>query len=413
MKRFYTNKYTYKPYFSYLHYLFLRIFKSSSTIWISVISWIFVFLLSMSPVFLNKEDIQQFIPLFSLLIIIFNTVFSGIFAIIKSLNVFQDCLTDGTELLVISKPISRNQILFGKFSFIFAIGIIYSLLNTIFIAIGFSIVGLSNYSNANASIFGNLGASLLSFFIFAVISISISLKFSGKTARLLPFGVLLTSSIITIIFSQVSSFFSFPTQDMTKKIQEYLNNQLVSNKIQYQSNDVTKITLNTPPLSYYQNESKSYFYIDRFDFETNVTSGSWYLYSSNLISDTDIKNIYNYVVNNIYKYLKEIKSISASGIIAINYINPVSAFASIANLSNESNKVFNTRSTPYNFFYSNFKIQSNVEIVENLDKYNSPSAIEIQAQQMDAPWQIAILWFSLFSVLLVWIIYAYSRKDFI
>ncbi|SYV90648.1 ABC-type transport system involved in multi-copper enzyme maturation, permease component, partial [Metamycoplasma alkalescens] len=79
-----------------------------------IIGLIFKFLIN--PKYL---DLSTFIYIFAI------SLMTIIFASIKTLNIFKDMEKEGLELISLSKPISRNNLIFGKLLALIYFGLIW------------------------------------------------------------------------------------------------------------------------------------------------------------------------------------------------------------------------------------------------------------------------------------------------
>ena len=73
----------------------------------------------------------------------FSIVFFAIVGIVKGLNVFQDPAGEGIEILIVSKPIERWQVVLVKFLIFHLLGIVYLFASMIIYSICAAILGLN------------------------------------------------------------------------------------------------------------------------------------------------------------------------------------------------------------------------------------------------------------------------------
>lgn len=108
---------------SYIAYLTKRLLSS--------VSFYVVFLLSLSAfaliLVLSIQILGFSLANLNVLPFIFLFIFGSIFSVILSLNIFKSGEEDGTELLIVSKPISRTQIVVSKFIILVSWLFIYSI----------------------------------------------------------------------------------------------------------------------------------------------------------------------------------------------------------------------------------------------------------------------------------------------
>lgn len=218
-----------RPILIYFWYLTRLVFTMWST-WVLLIMGLLAgFALNLVPlIFKFGEEAYKFSWLvktclsWSLVLVIF---IAGLIGVMKTINVFTDSEKDGSDLLIVSKPITRAQIIFTRFLFLFSLAIIYSILNLILFCISLAILDLSNSIFSTAGIkFGMFLAPLLSFMIMGLFSLFLSLKFSSKTARVLPivmsFGGVISA---TVLIPVIATFFYSPVEALEKSITNTLS----------------------------------------------------------------------------------------------------------------------------------------------------------------------------------------------
>ncbi|MGL4854019.1 MAG: ABC transporter permease, partial [Lentisphaeria bacterium] len=145
---------------------------------------------------------MRFIPILLSIMLI---IFAATFGVSKSMQLFHEFQTEGTELIVVSKPISRTHILISKFGFLFILGLIYTALITIMCVIGFSVVGFDEYASSGITAGGIFGATTIAYMIMGLISIAICISTdnSAKLAKTLPSIVLSVSAMACTIVPQL------------------------------------------------------------------------------------------------------------------------------------------------------------------------------------------------------------------
>jgi ABC-2 type transport system permease protein len=105
------------------------------------------------------------------------------------INVFSDPKTNGSELIIIAKPIKRIKLICAKFLVVLSVGTIIILISMIFILIS---------GNSDQNISGILGRYLLGTFIISLLFSSIAMImncFSGKI------GILCTTVGLAVLLS--------------------------------------------------------------------------------------------------------------------------------------------------------------------------------------------------------------------
>ncbi|MGL4343133.1 MAG: hypothetical protein ACRCRZ_01000 [Metamycoplasmataceae bacterium] len=211
-----------KPIFSYLHFLNLYILKKPSTWIFLILTWSLIFILTLIPSFsfgsgaqyISNNNGDQIINpdqilltnIISILIFSIVVFLSSTCGILKFMNVFVDGQDEGIELLIISKPINRTQVILTRFIFIFIFSLIFSLVNFLMFLFGSLIVGTELFKNYSNILVGVLFGSLLSFTILGLLGALLGIKFSGKIARVFTMGVFSISYIFYMVSSQIGPF---------------------------------------------------------------------------------------------------------------------------------------------------------------------------------------------------------------
>lgn len=444
---------TYRPILSYTYYIFLRIIKNKSTWILLIISFIISLVLGFAPILISTkaQEIKMGLSILGTIGPMVITIFSMVFGVIKSLNIFSDSQSDGTELLIVSKPITRTQLIITRFIFLLIVGLLFSLLMFLAWTIGLAIVGFEHVNDITVSLLGVWAASFISFMITSVITILIALKFSSRAARVLPLIIMSVSAMIGVFPMVAGAFF---------------NSEISRNEIANISNTINTNYASLPPTEKFSLDNKSNgpnLTVDKFEFDDGNNSyyyqspfklsndsGGHYLYLERFsvsavngdivsFSISDLINgnyrygtseqwkaVYNFAIEQAANALSNY-SVNASGIVAINFINPMSAFYTIAGttgdnmlssyLSFSDSAIFNS-----NYSYSNF-IHSKDQIGINFNNYLDgsyqdikiplPSSIKIdKVTQVDSPLFVGILWFAIFMITISLCVIVYYRKDF-
>ncbi len=110
-----------------IKYMRLQLFLVSKRISTYVVPAVFalsLFLLIGLPIVLAGSPLPNKV---NSAILILPFIISAIFVAIKSLNIFKDSEEDGTELLIVSKPITRFRLVLGKFISLYTLIIFFSI----------------------------------------------------------------------------------------------------------------------------------------------------------------------------------------------------------------------------------------------------------------------------------------------
>ncbi len=199
-----------KPILAYFSFTTKYMIKKKSTIFIPILSFIFVLIFSMMPIFfLSSSDSLQTITMFTS-IFIFTTLLisistTSLFATIKALNLFKDISREGMEILIVSKPIKRSQIIFVRFVYFLFLGIALSLVNYFALLLGL-LISMSVFP-PNFPLFNHITiyffSMMMAYVFFGSISILFSLRFSTKLVSSLSMGILGVGNILSSTIPQM------------------------------------------------------------------------------------------------------------------------------------------------------------------------------------------------------------------
>ncbi|PYF43711.1 ABC transporter permease [Metamycoplasma alkalescens] len=147
-----------------------------------IIGLIFKFLIN--PKYL---DLSTFIYIFAI------SLMTIIFASIKTLNIFKDMEKEGLELISLSKPISRNNLIFGKLLALIYFGLIWS--SILFVSALISLYGIYSIRNLflNSLLFFIVGFS--TYMLISLLTALICYKLSSKISMTIPLVLFIPLSL--------------------------------------------------------------------------------------------------------------------------------------------------------------------------------------------------------------------------
>ncbi|MGL4252272.1 MAG: hypothetical protein ACRCW3_02725 [Metamycoplasmataceae bacterium] len=320
-----------KPLLAYFAFTAKYIMKKKSTIIAPLISFVLIMLVSMFPKFIltpndpiveNDMLSQAFVSMITIGVIASSSVFSTI----KALNLFKDISNEGMEILIVSKPIKRSQIISVRFLFFLLLGIGYSLFNYFAILIGLLISKDVRPDTLNIFDFVSISylVMMMTYILFGSISIMLSLKFStklvsGASSVILAVGIVLTQITPVIVPLVEKSFFY--------KINEY--------------------NLTNP------NEQIFVKY-----YET--TDGKIIIYTNDI--NVPLTNSENEIINNAWEQREDL-----SWLLGINeFVNPVAGISKISNpLKAFYDKPIESYDLNQNINFSDYNVALNKEAVKN------------------------------------------------
>lgn len=409
-----------KPIFSYFGFLSRSVLKKKS-IWIVFsIFLICGFIVSLIPSFVGTENgtnIYSYTSCFTIILpisISIQLIASCFCGALSFLIPFKDGESDGMELLIASKPITRLQIILSRILFFSIMSIFIGLLTLTFAGISYEVLHAQSISYMGVTIFegflyekglylgGMFGSSLLGFLIFGFISAGISLVASGKATRIIAVS---TIAISGIAGTQLSSLGNIIPSGITSKFVDVTNEVLNEN---YKGRRVSEVDTTQS----YNNDIITGFDFAYYNLDTNSLYIDDTLYGGILINQysginctvkgSDGSNYNTSISSSSLKssIWKEIAyrlgdSVNASGVTAVNYLNPLSALISIAS----SKPLSFSNGIPYNISASNIKMVSDGQFI-------------FEASPADPSWAVALMWVGVLGLLGVGITFGYLRKDF-
>ena len=175
------NQYRFKPIINYTRFTITYVMKKMST-WLApaIFSAIFILIAVIIGNFTGESQATN-LRMFMSISAMVSIVFFGIIGIIKALNIFQDPAAEGIEIMIVSKPIERWQIVLVKFLIFHALGIIYMFIMMMVYSICAAILGLNpSQISFNQIAVGNPLTNWFSYMLLGMIAILLSLKVNSK-----------------------------------------------------------------------------------------------------------------------------------------------------------------------------------------------------------------------------------------
>ena len=232
-----------KPILAYFSFTTKYMIKKKSTIFLPILSFIFVFIVAMMPTFflLESDSVQtqtMLTSIFMLTTSLISISLISLFATIKALNLFKDISSEGMEILIVSKPIKRSQIILVRFSYFLFLGIMLSLVN--YFAFLFGLLISMPVLPPDFPLFNHITiyffSMIMAYVFFGSISILLSLKFSTKLVSSLSMGIL---GVGTILSSTIPQIMPMVEKGFEQKLFEIQNQSPNSNRfyLQYDLDD--------------------------------------------------------------------------------------------------------------------------------------------------------------------------------
>lgn len=207
--------------FSYFEFLTKYLLKKKST-WLAPIIFGVIFIL-ISVIIGNFTGQTQStnLNMFRTMTGMFAVVFFALFGMNKGINLFRDPSEEGIELLVVSKPLERWQIILVKFIVFNIVGFLFFLISIIIFSICAAVLKVDASSTFVSISIGVPVTNWLSYILFGTIGILISIKFNSKT--ILSVGMVTVMALTaadTFIGSFSDLFISSRTTEYAAKIDE-------------------------------------------------------------------------------------------------------------------------------------------------------------------------------------------------
>lgn len=401
------------------------IFKKPSTWIVFAVFSVMVLLLCLMPKFLSiGMPVYQAVSSTIIYGSIGIALASGIQGVLRGLNIFKDSQKQGVEIILVSKPISRNQVLLSRFIFLICFSLLIAITNTLLATIAMAIVGFNAYSNILLIIFGTFGSSIISFLVMALIATTIAIFNFGRMSSILPILILSFSSIISIVFSSMATLIA-PTQlrNLSNQIVTKLNKKIANKEVSYEYTDYDNQKYKIKSFEYDSFESlfelikyegNDYIVLSRYASLSVKCEGLDWHQSINISDNSGDNNaqLSAEILTEVREFIAS-NNLSANGLVALNYINPISAFTSIAGgTSGSSNLTMGTNDISYNFSLLNMKPSSPITINNNGYSETYNNVWTFTTMQADPSWGVSLIWLSIIIALSTVNIISYNRKDF-
>lgn len=413
---------TSKQFGSMLVYISKVFFKKPSTYIVFGIFSIVILVASLIAPIYNKVNNDQNYT-FELVMIIISislvTLESAIISIIKTCSIFLDTQDEGFEIIIVSKPISRNTIFFSRLLFLMLFGLFVSIFNMLILVISCSIsenTFIDMYKGA--IIGGSLGTQLLTFSLFFGLTLIFGLLIGAKIGRIIPTVIFIASFIGNNIISSMGQAFA---KNPISKINEKLSNN-VNKKIKdmggfnYESEKVTYIDFeNTFRVS------NNWIYFNQIDLL--VGKDKWGSDKWMTINDSNLENNQTNleIVESIFEELHNISSVNGSiPIIAATYLNPMSAIMNISS-TNNLNYASSMEKDDLDIMYKYTNLAPKLpngkyyQIVPSTNWWGEDEilyASSYSLSKQDPAWALALMWGAIILTLATCSYLVYIRRDF-
>ena len=448
----------FQPFLAMLSFLTRTFFKNKSVYISYVICTIVVLISCLLPGWLNLEETMTRFLLTLPIITIFLSIW--IQSAAQTVFIFIDTQNEGLEILLLSKPIKRYHVFWSRTLFLFAFGLVISLLNLIFLYIGLiQIQSILTEKEILNIIGGAFGGQILLFLIVFSLTLLISMLISGKAGRVLPnlifsFSYVLTSIIPT--FSALDTKNINPLEKINMNFVNYLNAPDNLNNFKNELNEIVNPLFNSiiNEIKYvdYKNliEAQDNYnqvetpYIFSVGNSNTLVFNNMYLYTiepqyndknelingaelkdhlipininkdvNDLISDENREKFAKTIFDSLYESLKGKTIKGNSALIIFNYINPLSALTSMTgfNLSFGMSTFINQITLDEYSYYNEIGVIKNSSEHFNKDPNSGVYYTNFNTIKMNPAWALGTMW-SILAILLIGLsYYTYERRDF-
>ncbi len=397
----------------------------------------------------------------STMLVVECTVFAFNAALIGTLvflTIFKDGESDGTELITVSKPISRHQILTSRYIFTFVFALCIALIHTLLAGINYGIVSLTcnggdvnwmkkmilypGINDAGPGYFGGIfGGSILSFFLFGLIAAAMSNIAGGKTTRIVSLLVMFFSFGVVSISSQLlPALTSNPVlSSINKKAHKTIDS--FKGKTLQEINDQTHLPIfaqgtstgSSDEILFNEYKNLKITDIHYWDYPYGDIYSYDYIYDLNMYTiqpnfghinvffeadphDTygggqTLDNFFSEQGNVLNKYIiDQVGSTPASGAVALTYLNPMS---SMLGIMTQNLQTIQSLGVPYNWAVTKLLPMPSVSIPgSGSSSKNSPTVWIADYNVADPNWGLMLMWIAICGILGALTTVGYLRKDF-
>ncbi|BAP01007.1 ABC transporter [Mycoplasmopsis californica HAZ160_1] len=261
--------------FNYSRFAFNTIIKKKSTIIMPIIIFVcsiivgFIFQFAVSSKYLS---LAGYLYAFTILLI------TVIFASIKALNIFKDFEHEGLELISLSKPISRSQLILGKLVTLIYFGLIWALVLSISALTG--LYGVYAVSTLFIYALLYLFVGLCTYLIIGLITALIAYKVNQKIAITLPLAFFIPMTLGGVLLSaNTTSNVNNVAYFLNKKYPYHLSGNEVNAEPYYINNHKDELLLipNGQDNKTFSKEQKDY--LENVMKIANKSSTEWQIYS--------------------------------------------------------------------------------------------------------------------------------------
>lgn len=262
-------------YLRYSFFAFNTILKKKSSILLPIMTVAISFFVGIVFKFAVPSNYQELAVFFYTFIVI---IMTAVYSSIKALNLFKDLEQEGIEIITLSKPISRKQLILGKLMCLSYFGLIWS---ASLLISGFLYFYASfNFINVLLNSLTLFFISLTAYFIIGLFVSLLSFKLSQKIAMTLPLITFIPLSSIGILLASNQTTNINKASSYINKSYEYHHSGNEVNAEAYFINNNKDELLLIPNGSDNQNfDDEQNKYLETVVNYTNRSLTNWQIYS--------------------------------------------------------------------------------------------------------------------------------------
>ncbi|QQY78498.1 ABC transporter permease [Mycoplasma mycoides subsp. capri] len=279
----------------YAFFAFNITFKKKSSIFMPGVITVISFIIGLVFKFVVSDKYLELSGFLYTIALILTTV---VFSSIKSLNIFKDLENEGIEIITLSKPISRKNIVLGKLASLTFFGLLWSFV--LFICGLISLYAIHSFKDLILYSLLLMFVSLVTYLMVGLLVALLSNKLNQKISMTIPL-VLFVPLILTgsIISANVSSNVNIASSYINRKFPYHHSGNELNVEPFYLNNNKDELLLisNGPEYKGFGDEQEEY--LTSVVKYSNNSSSSWQIYS--LISvPYQLVNIFNIRNKNIF-----------------------------------------------------------------------------------------------------------------
>lgn len=432
----------------YLFSIFDIITKKS--FWISLIIYWIILIASQLLLFLkpnlNEWYFNNLTPyqLSFLTLISFNGIFFGIFGIIRGMNIFVDYKREGTEILLISKPLSRIHIFLSRLLVNLTIALFISIVN--FILFTIIVIPMARISNiiyiniltTNMILESSgfiIASTIFPYLFFSLLTGMLGQLLSSRGTMLIALAFV-SAHFVANIFTSPNFISMFSLLDRGKILNEkeflsQINKKLPNANLMIGNNKVTKISNSYDQnLEYEEFEYSRVFSIAELHnipfYQSRISWSNLYLYldngerqylQSNLeLNDTEFvakEKLNLFIATELSNYLNMTNSYSPK-FTFLNFLKFIDPFSALGTFEQRSSKFLNIPSlSNYEYKFSNYIFDSyQYKSPYQEDFYKFFSIIPTKIEKIIPEWSVILVWVAFSSLITYGIYFNFRKNDF-